>query len=81
VIEVTMAGGRLRAGDAVTVFAGEGDPYVLQFQRYAVVSRAVDEGYYVVLDATIPPDQEFGPFPAARLERGWRDHSGRWRAP
>jgi hypothetical protein len=65
----------------VTVLAGDSDPYILQFQRYAVVSRLTAEGYYVTLDATVPPGGEFGPFPPAKLQRGWRDNSGRWRAP
>lgn len=74
-----VPGGRLKPGDEVTVNATAADPYILEFQRYAVVSRVVDEGYYVVVDATIPPNQEFGPFPADRLQRGWRDNSGHWR--
>lgn len=72
---------RFKPGDEVTVLATSRDPYILEFQRYAVVSRAVDDKYYVVLDATIPPSQEFGPFPASQLQDGWRDKSDRWRVP
>jgi hypothetical protein len=78
---VTDAQRRFKAGDEVTVLATSRDPYILEFQRYAVVSRVVEDRYYVVLDATIPPGQEFGPFPAAQLQDGWRDRSARWRVP
>lgn len=78
---MTDAQRRFMPGDEVTVLASSRDPYILEFQRYAVVSRVVDERYYVVLDATIPPNQEFGPFPAGQLLDGWRDRSARWRVP
>ena len=68
-----------RSGDPVTVLAGDDDPYIFQFQRYATVSRVTDRGAYVTLDATIPPNQEFGPFPPEKLLDGWRDRSGKWR--
>lgn len=71
---------RPKPGDPVTVHADAKDPYILQFQRYATVSRVTDCGVYVVLDATIPPNQEFGPFPVDRLAEGWRDSNGRWRS-
>lgn len=71
--------GRLRGGDPVTVQPISTDAYILHFQRYATVTRAVDGGYMVRIDATIPPDQEFGPIPPERLLPGWKDGQGRWR--
>jgi hypothetical protein len=65
--------------DQVTVRATDRDPYILQFQRYARVSRVTVEGVFVTLDATVPPDQEFGPLQSGQLVRGWKDNSGRWR--
>jgi hypothetical protein len=70
---------RFHEGDKVTVRALPHDPYILNFQRYAVVSRVTDRGVYVVLDATCPPGEEFGPFPPRRLLLGWRDENGEWR--
>lgn len=70
----------LRRGEPVTVFAGDGDAYILQFQRYATVSRVIGDGVYVTLDATIPPNREFGPLRAAQLVKGWKDDNGRWRS-
>ena len=68
-------------GDEVTVVATAADPYILQFQRYGVVSRVTAEGVFVTLEATFPPNAEFGPFPAGRLLPGHRDGDGRWRMP
>jgi hypothetical protein len=70
---------RPRPGTQVTVTARESDPYILNFQRYAIVSRVTGLGIFVTLDATFPPNTEFGPFPPAQLQEGWRDENGRWR--
>lgn len=71
-----MSGG-LRRGQPVTVYAGEADAYMLRFQRYATVSRVTADGVYVTLDATIPPNREFGPLRVTQLEKGWKDSNGR----
>jgi hypothetical protein len=55
------------------------DPYILQFQRFATVSRRTDYGAFVRLSATYPADREFGPIPYSRLLFGWHDSSGAWR--
>jgi hypothetical protein len=69
----------LKVGEPVTVLPPyEQDVYILAFQHYATVSRQVDGGYMVKLDAVYPPDEEFGPYPAERLARGWKDDAGRW---
>jgi hypothetical protein len=69
-----------KGGDEVTVTPAEGDDYILQFQRFAVVSRVTEDGVYVTLDATLPPGQELGPLKPEQLQRGWKDKSGGWRA-
>ena len=70
---------RLHEGDPVTVDPVDSDPYILNFQRYVTIARAVNGGYMVHLDSAYPPDAEFGPIPPARLEPGWKDNQGRWR--
>lgn len=70
---------RHHIGDAVTVVPADKDPLILSFQRYATVSQITDRGCMVRLDATMPPDQEFGPIPAERLLPGWKDEHGDWR--
>lgn len=75
-------GGRsyYRQGDPVTVVPAATDPYILEFQRYAVVSESMlGDQYMIRLDATMPPYQTFGPIPGERLLPGWRDESGRFR--
>lgn len=70
-----------KVGEPVTVLPPyDDDPYILNFQHYARVARRVDDGYVVTLESTLPPGEEFGPFPAERLAHGWKDNSGRWRA-
>ncbi|GAA2658761.1 hypothetical protein Adu01nite_93620 [Paractinoplanes durhamensis] len=60
------------------------DPYILNFQHYgriaAVEQRENLSSYMVELDSTLPPRRQVGPFPGARLAKGWRDQSGRWLA-
>ena len=69
-----------RVGDQVTVDPIESDAYVLQFQRHVTVSRVVNPNVmYVRARNTVPPGQEFGPIPAARLLPGWKDEHGRYR--
>jgi hypothetical protein len=70
---------QLHVGAEVTVIPAEDDPYILQFQRFATVSRRTEHGTYVRLNSTYPADREFGPFPDSRLLPGWRDASGAWR--
>ncbi|GIE30198.1 hypothetical protein Ait01nite_032430 [Actinoplanes italicus] len=70
---------RPHVGAEVTVVPTDDDPYILQFQRFAIVSRRTDHGAYVRLSATYPPGREFGPIPDSRLLFGWRDPSGAWR--
>ena len=60
----------IQPGDQVVVQAGPADPVILSLRSSAVVSRVTERGVYVTLDATMPPDEEFGPFPPARL-RPW----------
>lgn len=72
-----MAG--YRQGDQVTVVPDDRcDPYIFQFQRYATVTRAGSGSYWIRLDSTCPPGQEFGPIPERRLLPGWKIH-GQWR--
>lgn len=59
-----------RPGDRVTVLAQPGDPVILTLQRHATVSRVTDEGVYVTLSATFPPNQEFGPLAPSQLLPG-----------
>jgi hypothetical protein len=66
-------------GAEVTVVPTDGDPHILQFQRFAVVSRRTGQGSYVRVSASWPPDREYGPIPDSRLLAGWRDGNGRWR--
>jgi hypothetical protein len=70
---------RAYIGAEVTVVPVESDPYVLQFQRFAIVSRRDASGVYVRLSCTLPRDREFGPIPESRLLFGWRDGKGEWR--
>jgi hypothetical protein len=70
---------RAHIGAEVTVIPAESDPYILQFQRFAIVSRRDAQGVYVRLSATRPADREFGPLPESRLQIGWRDEQNRWR--
>lgn len=70
---------RPKVRDRVTVQPIESDAYILNFQRQAVVVQAVDAGFMVMLDATLPPNRVFGPIPASRLLPGWRDENGRCR--
>jgi hypothetical protein len=70
---------RAHIGAEVTVVPIDDDPYILQFQRFAIVSRRDASGVYVRLSATCPADREFGPLPESRLQIGWRDGSGAWR--
>lgn len=70
-----------RIGEHVTVLGPyDNDPYILAFQHHGTVARRVDAGYVITLESTLPPNQEFGPFPAERLAHGWKDGNGRWRA-
>lgn len=70
-----------KPGDQVTVMPPwDDDPYILTFQHYGTVVQRVDAGYMVEIEATLPPNQRFGPFPPARLAPGWKDANGRWRA-
>lgn len=69
-----------KPGEPVTVLPPyDDDSYILNFQRYGRIARRNDAGFLVTLECTVPPDEEFGPFPAERLAKGWRDHNGRWR--
>jgi hypothetical protein len=70
---------RAHIGAEVTVVPDDTDDYILQFQRFAIVSRRDDQGVYVRLSSTCPADREFGPLPESRLQIGWRDEQNRWR--
>jgi hypothetical protein len=70
---------RAHIGAEVTVVPDDTDDYILQFQRFAIVSRRTDRGVYVRLSSTCPADREFGPIPEGRLLPGWRDGTGAWR--
>jgi hypothetical protein len=70
---------RPQVGAEVTVVPIDSDDYILQFQRFATVSRRTDRGAYVRLNSTYPADREFGPIPDNRLLPGWRDATGAWR--
>ncbi|NMO52043.1 hypothetical protein HH310_12650 [Actinoplanes sp. TBRC 11911] len=68
-------------GAEVTVMPRDRDDYILQFQRYAVVSRTVPGEawlYYVRLN-NVTPSREFGPLEEWQLQPGWRDQRGQWR--
>lgn len=72
---------RFHPGDEVTVVPAETDDYILNFQRFATVSRVVDGGVYVHLPCVYPPGREFGPIPPSRLLPGHYDENGepyRW---
>lgn len=71
---------RLHEGDRVTIIPVDSDPYILNFQKWATVARAVDGGYMVHLGATWPPGEEYGPIPRERLAVGWREDDGRMRS-
>lgn len=62
-----------RIGERVTILPPyTGDPVIIEHQHYGVVAARTDAGYMVDLGAgTWPPNQQFGPFPAARLQPGW----------
>lgn len=73
---------RYRVGEDVTVVPEDQDPYILQFQRYATVSRVhpgPPHSFHVRLANTCPPGQEFGPFPSDQLLKGWKNSYGEWR--
>lgn len=69
----------MKAGEQVTVIPVESDPYILEFQRYATISKVVDRTAWVRLHNVADPRVEFGPIPFARLLPGWRDGNGRFR--
>lgn len=69
-----------KVGEQVTLLPPyDDDPYILAFQRYATVAQRTDAGYMIELDGTHPAQGRYGPFPANRLARGWRDNQGCWR--
>lgn len=74
-----------KRGDPVTVMPPYGDdPLIFNYQHYGriaeVCGRPGQVVYYIVLDATWPTGERFGPFPVDRLRNGWRDERGQWRA-
>lgn len=69
-----------RNGDAVTILPPyTNDPVIIEHQHFGIVAGRTEAGYIVELDATWPPNECFGPFPAERLAKGWRSSSGRCR--
>jgi hypothetical protein len=69
----------MQVGEQVTVVPADTDPYVLEFQRYATITRTYKSSAYVRLRNVTRPDREFGPIPFARLLPGWKTKEGRWR--
>jgi hypothetical protein len=63
-----------KLGQMVTILPPyDDDPIVVSMQPYARVAEVRGEAYMLVLGATWPPDELFGPFPLRRLVCGWRD--------
>ncbi len=64
----------LKIGDQVTVCPPyTWDPILVEMQPHARIAEVLDGGaeYMIALGSVHPPDQRFGPFPAARLKPGW----------
>jgi hypothetical protein len=74
----------LAVGDPVTVVPPfDLDPIVVAMQSHAKVAGVLpmpvgpDQAVYMIeLDGTYPAGQQFGPFSANRLVRGWEARSG-----
>jgi hypothetical protein len=58
-------------GDRVDIMQTSNyDAVLVQMQSCgATIAAVVDDGYMVTLAAVIPPDKQYGPFPAHRLRR------------
>jgi hypothetical protein len=71
---------RLSVGEQVTILPPyTDDPVIIEHQHHGLVAARTDDGYFVEIEGTMPPNQRFGPFPERRLARGWKDGSGRRR--
>ena len=65
---------KLAVGDPVTVRPPyTNDPILVEMQHHARIAKVLDGGEYMIaLGSAWPPNKEFGPFPAWRLDPGWR---------
>ncbi|GID94681.1 hypothetical protein ACFQFC_13560 [Amorphoplanes digitatis] len=64
--------GTLAVGDRVTVQTANFDPVELTVHSHAVVTDIEDDpGGPRYLVGHPPADRRYGPYPAARLTRGW----------